>query len=116
MKSNENPDYEGVRGGWVITNISAQEGNEFIEFQNGEYLEVGEAVGNVGADEGREARPDPPHDHRPPAKATGAISLGHQVLSLFFIDKVEKYRVYNDDGSWSAEGTPAYSRRSMPMR
>lgn len=101
VKSNENPDYEGVRGGWVITNISAQEENEFIEFQNGEYLEVGEAVGDVADEAVKRAQIRRTIiDHL--QKQLELYSLGIKVLSLFFIDKVEKYRVYNDDGSWSA--------------
>lgn len=101
VKSNENPDYEGVRGGWVITNISAQEGNEFVEFQNGEYLEVGEAVGDVADEAVKRAQIRRTIiDHL--QKQLELYPLGIKVLSLFFIDKVEKYRVYNDDGSWSA--------------
>lgn len=101
IKSNENPDYEGVRGGWVITNISAQDGNEFVEFQNGEYLETGEAVGDVAEEAVKRAQIRRTIiDHL--EKQLQLHPLGIKVLSLFFIDKVEKYRVYNDDGSFGA--------------
>lgn len=100
VKSNENPDYEGVNGGWVITNISAQEGNEFIEFQNGEYLEVGEAVGDVADEAVKRAQIRRTIiDHL--QKQLELYPLGIKVLSLFFIDKVEKYRLYNEDGLFS---------------
>ena len=44
QKSGENSDYES---GWVVNNIGAAVGDEFIEFQNGEVLELGEALGDV---------------------------------------------------------------------
>lgn len=99
IKSKENPDYEGVNGGWIITNISAQEGNEFVEFQNGEYLETGEAVGDVAEEAVKRAQIRRTIiDHL--EKQLQLYPLGIKVLSLFFIDKVEKYRIYNDDGSF----------------
>lgn len=101
VKSNENPDYEGVNGGWVITNISSQEGNEFVEFQNGEYLEVGEAVGDVADEAVKRAQIRRTIiDHL--QKQLELYPLGIKVLSLFFIDKVEKYRAYNEDSSFEA--------------
>ena len=101
VKSGENPDYEGVRGGWVISNISAQEGNEFVEFTNGEHLEPGEAVGDVAEEAVKRAQiRRTVIDHL--EKQLQLYPLGIKVLSLFFIDKVEKYRLYNEDGSWSA--------------
>lgn len=106
IKSNENPDYEGVRGGWIISNISAQEGNEFVEFQNGQFLEVGEACGDVSEEAIKHAqirRTIINHLER----QLQLYPLGIKVLSLFFIDKVEKYRTYNEDGSW---GLGEYAR------
>ena len=100
VKSKENTDYEGVNGGWKITNISAQEGNEFIEFQNGEYLEVGEAVGDVADESVKRAQIRRTIvDHLD--KQLQLYPLGIKVLSLFFIDKVEKYRIYGEDNTFS---------------
>ena len=39
-KSGENTDYED---GWIISNIGTTPGDEFIEFQNGEQLELGDS-------------------------------------------------------------------------
>ncbi len=58
QKSGENSDYEN---GWVVSNIGAAEGgaaegDEFIEFQNGEVLEVGEALGDVNEESAAPSR------------------------------------------------------------
>lgn len=106
VKSKENPDYEGVRGGWIITNISAQPGNEFVEFQNGTRLETGEVMGDVAEEAVKRAQIRRTIiDHL--ERQLALYPLGIKVLSLFFIDKVEKYRVYGDDGSF---GLGEYAR------
>lgn len=106
VKSKENPDYEGVNGGWIIENISAQSGNEFVEFQNGGHLEVGEATGDVSEETVARAQiRRTVIDHL--EKQLALYDSGIKVLSLFFIDKVEKYRIYNEDGSF---GNGEYAR------
>ena len=89
-KSNENTDYED---GWIVQNIGAESGSEFILFQNGTYLELNEAVGDVAASAVKRAQiAQTIEDH-----LDRQLRLYHQgikVLSLFFIDKVEKYRAY----------------------
>ena len=90
-KSGENSDYEA---GWIVSNISAAEGDEWVEFQNGEWLEKGQAVGDVAADAIKRAqirRTIENHLQRQLELAPRGI----KVLSLFFIDKVEKYRLYD---------------------
>lgn len=90
QKSNENSDYED---GWVVQNIGTDPGDEFIEFQNGTYLELHEAVGDVAAAAVKRAQiAQTIEDHLD--RQLKLYHLGIKVLSLFFIDKVEKYRVY----------------------
>ena len=87
MKSGENADYED---GWVVSNIGAVPGEEFVEFVNGEYLEVGDVLGDVTALAVKEAQiARTIEDHL--ECQLRLYGLGIKVLSLFFIDKVDKY-------------------------
>lgn len=92
-KSGENTDYEA---GWIVSNIGAAEGEEFIEFQNGEQLDLGEALGDV----------DEMLVKRAQIRRTIENHLqrqfelwprGVKVLSLFFIDRVDRYRIYEPE-------------------
>lgn len=90
-KSGENADYEA---GWIVSNISAAEGDEFVEFLNGEFLELGQAVGDVAEEAVKRSqirRTIENHLQR----QLELYPRGIKVLSLFFIDKVEKYRLYD---------------------
>ena len=89
--SNENPDYEA---GWIVSNISAAEGNQFVEFLNGERIELGQAVGDVAEEAIKRAQIRRTiEDHL--QKQLELHPRGIKVLSLFFIDKVERYRLYD---------------------
>ena len=93
MKSNENTDYED---GWVVNNIGTNAGDEFIEFQNGEYLEPGGVLGDVASEAIKRAQiVRTIEDHL--ECQLRLYKLGIKVLSLFFIDKVEKYRLYEPE-------------------
>lgn len=92
-KSKENSDYED---GWVVNNIGTDEGDQFIEFQNGTYLELGEVVGDVAAEKVKRAQiARTIEDHL--ERQLKLYPLGIKVLSLFFIDKVERYRKYEPE-------------------
>lgn len=91
MKSGENTDYES---GWVISNIGTEVGNQFIEFTNGEYLEPDDpALGDTAALAIKEAQITRTIEDHLECQLK-LYPLGIKVLSLFFIDKVEKYRLY----------------------
>ncbi len=92
-RSGENTDYEGQS--WQVTNISAAEGNEFIEFDSGAVtLELGQAVNDVSAEAIKRAQIRRTiEDHL--QRQLELYPRGIKVLSLFFIDKVEKYRLYD---------------------
>lgn len=93
QKSGENTDYED---GWIVQNIGTAEGDEFVEFQNGEYLEVGQAVGDVNEELIKRAQIRKTiEDHL--ERQFMLWAMGVKVLSLFFIDKVDRYRVYEPE-------------------
>lgn len=125
-KSRGNTDYED---GWVIYNISTEEGAEAIEFSNGEYLELGQSVGDVAEEAVKRAQIKRTiEDHL--EKQLQMWPHGIKVLSLFFIDKVEKYRTADDeDGEYArtfdelyreAVSSPKWRRRyekaGMPLQ
>lgn len=90
-KSGENSDYED---GWIISNISVAEDNEFVEFLNGEMLVPGQAVGDVAEEAVKRAQIRTTiEDHL--QKQLELYPRGIKVLSLFFIDKVDRYRLYD---------------------
>ena len=70
----------------------------FVEFENGKKIHIGEALGNVDEKTMRtiqiretiRAHLDKEH---------ALFHLGIKVLSLFFIDEVAKYRVYDENGT-----------------
>ena len=93
-KSGYNTDYQA---GWIVSNIDTAEGMESIEFQNGDYLELGEAKGDVSETLVKRAQIRRTIEDHLEAQL-GMWPRGVKVLSLFFIDKVAKYREYLDNG------------------
>lgn len=81
---------------YVVVEIDARVG--FVEFENGKKIYIGEALGNVDEKAMRtiqiretiRAHLDKEH---------ALFHLGIKVLSLFFIDEVAKYRVYDENGT-----------------
>lgn len=93
LKSKENSDYED---GWIISNINTQEGSECVEFSNGEVLKLGEAIGDPNAKHIKRAQIlRTIEDHL--ERQYWVWPHGIKVLSLFFIDKVAKYRIYDSE-------------------
>ncbi len=93
QKSNENSDYED---GWIVKNMGAAQGDEFIEFQNGEALEIGEALGDVTDEKIKRAQIRRTiEDHL--QRQFELWPRGVKVLSLFFIDRVDRYRIYEPE-------------------
>ena len=82
------PEYNG----YIITNIDCTENNEHIEFANTETLKLGKAIGDI--DENlikREQIKRTIEQHL--EKELIYTDLGIKILSLFFIDKVDNYRL-----------------------
>ena len=84
-----------------IGEIRVERGNEFVELRvpgGEEYLRRGEAWGDVdGSAVAREMIRRTIREHLDKEKRLRP--QGIKVLSLFFIDRVERYRRYEDDGS-----------------
>ncbi len=92
VKSGERESY---RDGYIVQNIDCTPGAEYIEFNSGKYLEMG----GLGEDIMKAQVQETVEQHL--KKERAIKGKGIKVLSLFFIDKVANYRIYNDDGTTS---------------
>ncbi|MEO0551342.1 MAG: DEAD/DEAH box helicase family protein [Pseudomonadota bacterium] len=96
IKSGERETY---RDGYIVQNIDCTPGSEYIEFNQGGFLELGQEVGGLGDEVMRAQVRETVEQHL--KKERSLRGKGIKVLSLFFIDRVANYRVYNEDGSIS---------------
>lgn len=85
--------------GYIINDIYCEEGNEYIDFTSREdIISLGQNIGGVDDDiikRGQMRMTIEEHLE----KELRLSKEGVKVLSLFFIDKVDNYRIYNKDGS-----------------
>ncbi len=94
-KSGERQSY---RENYLVQNIDCTPGTETIEFNGGQFLELGAKIGDYLKDDLMKAQVfETVEQHL--KKERALRSKGLKVLSLFFIDKVANYRIYNDDGT-----------------
>jgi len=96
IKSGEREIY---RGGYIVQNIDCTPGSEYVEFNQGQFLELGQAIGGLGDDVMRAQIYETVEQHL--KKERALHGKGIKVLSLFFIDRVANYRIYHDDGTTS---------------
>ncbi|MHB8276721.1 MAG: restriction endonuclease [Candidatus Humimicrobiaceae bacterium] len=92
-RSNERECY---KNGFILNEISAEPGNEFISFTNGKFLNLGESQGGLTDDIMRVQVKNTIREHL--EKELKVKDMGLKVLSLFFIDRVANYRYYDDQG------------------
>lgn len=85
--------------GWIVQNIDCTPGAEYVEFNQGRFLSLGQESGGLGEDIMKAQIQETVEQHF--KKERAFQGKGVKVLSLFFIDKVANYRVYNDDGTTS---------------
>ncbi|MAY77375.1 MAG: restriction endonuclease subunit R [Citromicrobium sp.] len=90
---------ELYRDGYLVQNIDCTPDAEYIEFNQGKFLELGQEMGGMGDDIMKAQVFEAVEQHL--KKERALKGKGIKVLSLFFIDKVANYRIYNDDGSTS---------------
>ncbi|MCY3986014.1 MAG: DEAD/DEAH box helicase family protein, partial [Candidatus Dadabacteria bacterium] len=88
---------ELYREGYIVQNIDCTPDAEYLEFNQGKFLELGQEMGGMGDDIMKAQVFEAVEQHM--KKERSLKGKGIKVLSLFFIDKVANYRVYNEDGS-----------------
>lgn len=99
---------EAYRNDFVISEIRADQDGAlgYVRFRNGEELRCGEVVGDSTGEDVRRAQiRETIKSHL--QKEERLFERGIKCLSLFFIDKVAKYRAYSDEGE---ELTVGYGR------
>jgi type III restriction enzyme len=84
--------------GYIVNDIYTQSGNEYIEFINGTILKLGESVGTVDDKLIKQMLIRKTIEEHLD-KELILNPKGIKVLSLFFIDAVKHYRIYDDDGN-----------------
>lgn len=89
---------ESYKNGFEVLDISAEPGNEFIDFTSGR-LYVGQERGGITEDLVEVQIKNTIKKHLD--KELQLKGKGIKVLSLFFVDKVSNYRVYGADGKAS---------------
>lgn len=94
VKSGERQSY---RDGYIVQNIDCTPGAEYIEFNRGKFLELMQEMGGLGEDIMKEQVRETVDQHL--KKERALRGKGIKVLSLFFIDRVANYRIYNEDGT-----------------
>ena len=89
-KSNEREVY---RDGFIISEICAEPDNEYVTFNNGREIRLGESQGDLKDDIMRLQIRNTIEEHL--KKELLMKNRGIKVLTLFFIDKVANYRSYD---------------------
>ncbi len=82
--------------GFVVAEISAEPGNEYLRFNNGRVLRLGEETGSLREDVWQVQIKEAVKKHLNKELQVRARDI--KVLSLFFIDRVANYRDYNAAG------------------
>ncbi|HZK67243.1 MAG TPA: DEAD/DEAH box helicase family protein, partial [Chloroflexota bacterium] len=91
--SGERADYAQ---GYSVAEINAEPGSEYVRFNNGRTLRVGEELGGMRAEVWRTQIKHTIKRHLD--KELQLRSRGIKVLSLFFVDRVANYRDYEEAG------------------
>ncbi len=84
------------KDGFVVTEIDGTPGAEFVKFNGGLTLQLGEEQGGMREDVWKAQIRKTVEKHL--TKELQVRKLGLKVLSLFFIDRVANYRSYDDSG------------------
>lgn len=87
-----------IYSGYIINNIDCYPGNESVEFTNGTSLALGKDMGNFSEDDIKRGQISATIKHHLDRELR-LLSKGIKVLSLFFIDRVDNYRIYDNDGN-----------------
>lgn len=88
---------QGYEDGFIVQEISCEPENEYIIFNSGQTLRLGESIGGMSDDILRVQIKNTVQEHF--EKELKLKKLGIKVLSLFFVDRVANYRSYDDEGN-----------------
>ena len=94
VRSNERENY---RNNYIINEINAEPGNEYISFINGKTLSLGQTQGGLTDDIMKVQVRNAIQEHL--EKELKVKDKGIKVLSLFFVDRVANYRSYDEQGN-----------------
>ena len=94
VRSNERENY---RNSYIINEINAEPGNQYISFTNGKTLSLGQIQGGLTDDIMKVQVRNAIQEHL--EKELKVKEKGIKVLSLFFIDRVANYRSYDEQGN-----------------
>jgi type III restriction enzyme len=92
-------DREAYRNGYIVQTIDCTPGSEYVEFNQGRVLELGQEAGGLADDIMKAQVYETVEQHL--KKERALKGRGIKVLSLFFVDRVANYRIYNEDGTTS---------------
>lgn len=81
-----------------VNDIYVEEGNEYIQFSNGQFIKIGESIGDVDEDSIKRLQIRKTIEEHLD-KEMKLNPIGIKVLSLFFIDRVANYRYYDENGT-----------------
>ena len=87
---------EYYRDGYIVRYVDCTPGTECLEFNQGKRLELGQEIGGISDDVMKAQIYMTVEQHL--KKEMALKNRGIKVLSLFFIDKVANYRIYNGNG------------------
>jgi type III restriction enzyme len=87
-----------VYNGYAVNDIYTEKGNEYIEFSNGESVAIGEVLGGMDDETIKKLQIRKTIEEHLD-KELRLTAKGIKVLSLFFIDKVANYRIYDEAGN-----------------
>ena len=94
-KSKDRAEY---KSGWQVQNISLEPGFEGVTFNSGVFVPLGQELGGLVDDIMQLQVRETVRRHL--EKEKRLQPKGIKVLSLFFIDRVANYRVYNPEGGY----------------
>ena len=89
--------HEIYRNGYIVNEIDCRPSAETVEFSNGQRLRLGQSAGGLNDEIMQQQVYTTVEEHL--KKELSFKGKGVKVLSLFFIDRVANYRIYNDDGT-----------------
>lgn len=87
---------EAYRDGFIVTEINAEPGNEYVQFNNGCTVALGQELGGLREEVWKVQIEKTVQRHLD--KELQVRGKGLKVLTLFFIDRVANYRSYGEDG------------------